>query len=1035
MTKKIMDIERIHATSADILNGTQKTIKKQTVFANDTKRLLVREDVDPLTFTEFPNSTEVILKTDVSFNGFLNVKVFGAEGDGVTDDTAAINAAIQSSSGTIVFFPPGSYIVSSSINLKTGVSLIGVPNKSILTCTGTRLNDVQDSSYITGTADDLEIRGITIDGKGSFSAVAFPNPYGIGDQYGFTNQNRGIYLNQCHNVKIMDCLIKNIEDGIFVACTDWGDPALESQNITINNNKFYNVGKSGIRAFTTRRISITGNKLSGSFGAMANTLALSTSGDGFYCNRLVDFVVSDNIIDDCMRMAIVLEGNDLTPTGSCTGSVVANNVCFNIRGHRGTENNAGIYTERSSSLHPIIFSGNVVHDVEGRGINIAGGILSGGAVYDCDEIGVATSDGTIDGVDIYDCGYGAYLASSGNSDFRTQLRNCTIRACTKGGVYIENGKVGVEISNNWIEDNELFGIYVASASVGYITPVIKNNVFLSTAAAGATSGQLYGILIKAASISNAFSAHFTNNKFVFSGSFTGFDYPANLAVVPAAMAAENPALTYQIYEIGADHKGNFNSKYPTSYNLASSSLAGTVRFLGFRTAAPTTGTWVAGDFFCNSAMASGAPMYFMCISGGTPGTWTKYGWGDIVGDAVTFQSTIEVTGAASFSSRVGIAGAASSASALAHRSTNVVTSGAAQYGQLMQNKFGSDATSIQGLQIGSLTLSLSNTPITLTGTNRGLYVITTVLGALQSMTGDLIGIEVYDQTASSGTNYAIKTGKGHVALGGPLEYFSHGTSNSNRTLSDGQQWEHQTGTMTAPRTWTLKAASSFLPGAVVIISDDSGTVTATNKIIVTAAGADTINGVATYDIKTAYGKLYLISDGVSKWTALINGDPVLNTLTVTDDTIFVGSGSGLPYGGFYGDEIAWSQANAAQNTWYTITSASIASTALNLVTHTSGVITIAKAGIYAVTHSESCSASVANQHILVGLSIDDATPLSRGRVHFDNLGVGDELSISAQTLVSITAGQTIRVKILTSDVSTPTLTVSHINLTAVMVGG
>ena len=57
--------------------------------------------------------------------GFLNVKDFGAKGDGVTDDTAAINAALSASgpgdTGTtfwkdkIVYLPDGTYLVTNSI--------------------------------------------------------------------------------------------------------------------------------------------------------------------------------------------------------------------------------------------------------------------------------------------------------------------------------------------------------------------------------------------------------------------------------------------------------------------------------------------------------------------------------------------------------------------------------------------------------------------------------------------------------------------------------------------------------------------------------------------------------------------------------------------------------------------------------------------------------------------------------------------------------------------------------------------------------
>lgn len=46
----------------------------------------------------------------------INVKWFGAKGDGVTDDTAAIQAAINAAQG-IVYFPPGIYVISQTIVL------------------------------------------------------------------------------------------------------------------------------------------------------------------------------------------------------------------------------------------------------------------------------------------------------------------------------------------------------------------------------------------------------------------------------------------------------------------------------------------------------------------------------------------------------------------------------------------------------------------------------------------------------------------------------------------------------------------------------------------------------------------------------------------------------------------------------------------------------------------------------------------------------------------------------------------------------
>lgn len=76
-----------------------------------------------------------------SYQVFRNVKDFGAKGDGVTDDTAAINLAIStgdrcapgvcnstSTTPAVVYFPAGTYLVSSPIIDYYYTQMIGNPN-------------------------------------------------------------------------------------------------------------------------------------------------------------------------------------------------------------------------------------------------------------------------------------------------------------------------------------------------------------------------------------------------------------------------------------------------------------------------------------------------------------------------------------------------------------------------------------------------------------------------------------------------------------------------------------------------------------------------------------------------------------------------------------------------------------------------------------------------------------------------------------------------------------------------------------------
>jgi len=80
-----------------------------------------------------------IRTASASGTGVLNVKDFGAVGDGTTDDTDAFNAAIAAATGGgIVFVPRGVYLIDPSpgrgIVLKTGINLIGEgDNATVLT--------------------------------------------------------------------------------------------------------------------------------------------------------------------------------------------------------------------------------------------------------------------------------------------------------------------------------------------------------------------------------------------------------------------------------------------------------------------------------------------------------------------------------------------------------------------------------------------------------------------------------------------------------------------------------------------------------------------------------------------------------------------------------------------------------------------------------------------------------------------------------------------------------------------------------------
>jgi polygalacturonase len=61
--------------------------------------------------------------------GTLNVRDFGAVGDGTTDDTAALAAALDKCGrerGGIVFAPTGNYLIKGHLSVPDNVTLEGV---------------------------------------------------------------------------------------------------------------------------------------------------------------------------------------------------------------------------------------------------------------------------------------------------------------------------------------------------------------------------------------------------------------------------------------------------------------------------------------------------------------------------------------------------------------------------------------------------------------------------------------------------------------------------------------------------------------------------------------------------------------------------------------------------------------------------------------------------------------------------------------------------------------------------------------------
>lgn len=135
----------------------------------------------------------------------LSVKDFGATGDGVTDDTAAIQLALTAGGGNAVYFPAGDYKLTSAVTIPNSTYVYGDGEGSRIFGDGTvgeLLRGVWPCEYVT--VDNLCLDGGKTNGTGPIVVCFYTSASGAQP----TTYNKYI--------TIRNCVIKNASAGIGV---------------------------------------------------------------------------------------------------------------------------------------------------------------------------------------------------------------------------------------------------------------------------------------------------------------------------------------------------------------------------------------------------------------------------------------------------------------------------------------------------------------------------------------------------------------------------------------------------------------------------------------------------------------------------------------------------------------------------------------------------------------------------------------------------------------------------------------------------
>ncbi|WP_143279290.1 glycosyl hydrolase family 28-related protein [Bradyrhizobium ottawaense] len=259
----------------------------------------------------------------IAVDDSINVKVFGAKGDGSTDDTAAIQAAITAYQGTgaTIFLPRGAYKVSDPIVITGTLRLVGESRY------GTAITWTNTTLYVLNisTAQQVFVERISFNGPASATAgniITLDGPAPVGNSFscirdcGFNQGYNHVVTASASDWTVENCYFSEYMNyGVFVSDSlhhDAGDSFIGSCTLTTskpNAVAILQVSSGGLK--------IVGNKI---IGGVAGYQMQLDSAAGV---NTVDLVMVGNSIEGQTQVCV----NFTRPAGSLMfgGIVIAGN--------------------------------------------------------------------------------------------------------------------------------------------------------------------------------------------------------------------------------------------------------------------------------------------------------------------------------------------------------------------------------------------------------------------------------------------------------------------------------------------------------------------------------------------------------------------------------------------------------------------------------------------------------------------------------------------------------------------------------------
>jgi hypothetical protein len=337
--------------------------------ATDRFSDVVVQDISSTEVTFLQAGTSAVTRTaQGKMRDTVSVKDFGAVGDGVTNDTAAIQAALtyanSISTGAAVYVPSGTYLCSAQLNIYPKTLLFGAgKSTSKLQFTHTGVGIKATSPLNSSTAVYIGLRDIHLNNNSGASTdggfVDVGGTFVDVDNIRIDGFKHSIIFDQTEVSTITNCvLVAGVADGSCI----W----LANGNYTAGASLYY-----------TNRITITANQLNAVGTALANIISdggvnhsirdnnLNAGVNGIRASGCFGLVISGNESEAHSSSDIYLA--DTTSTGTSVEPCYSPDISGNVLISNGAVANINM----QSSVGGNITSNNFGQ--AGSAINLLGG--------------------------------------------------------------------------------------------------------------------------------------------------------------------------------------------------------------------------------------------------------------------------------------------------------------------------------------------------------------------------------------------------------------------------------------------------------------------------------------------------------------------------------------------------------------------------------------------------------------------------------------------------------------------------------------